>query len=72
MIKIYMIIPWGAEYVMCAVQGNVTVDVRASYSKPIMRRQPENFMHDMVIYLCNTIFTFHMHLALRHVQSMHG
>ena len=64
--------PWGAECVMCAVQGNVTVDVRASYSMPIMCRQPEDLMHEMVMFLCNTVFTFRMHLALRHVQSMHG
>lgn len=56
---------------MCSVQGNVTVEVRALYKEPINYRQPENSMHERAMHLCSTVFTFRMHLAVRHVQSVH-
>ena len=53
---------------MCAVQGNVTVDVRAFYLEPISCRQSQNVMHEMIMYLCIIIFTFCMHLAQTYAE----
>ena len=61
-----------AEFVRYSVQGNVTVDVRACYQIPITLRQPEKSMHEWTMHLRHIVFASCMHLAFRHVQSVHG
>ncbi len=55
-----------------SVQGNVSVEVRASYREPVSHEQRKTFMHERPVHPCSLVFAFRMHLALRHVQSKHA